>query len=124
MTQLWVFIQRRERLLITSFRQLDSKYDVIESHIRRCVFQGHTSIGVNRHVVGLHSDLRQHGGEHVGFVLAVTKAVVEDLARWMGLKTANTDLNGRVTYIALSKTSEGLNALQRRHGCGSQFLDF
>src|SRR5690349_2042579 len=62
MSQLRMFIQRRERRLITAFRQLDGKYDVVESHVRRAVLHGNAAIGVNRHVVGFPSDLRQHGG--------------------------------------------------------------
>src|SRR5262249_38999053 len=94
--QLGVLKNSRQSRGIARFRKLDGQNDVVESQVRRSLFGDDAAFVMHRNVIRVDADLRQHRGEHRGFVFAVAVTMSKYLSRWMRLQTSNTNFDGRV----------------------------
>ena len=82
------------------------------------------ALGVDQNVIGLHSDLRQHGAQDCSLVFAIAVSMREDVRGIVRTPAAHADADVHIADIMLSKMRKRLDALHQRHVCGREFLDF
>src|SRR5215831_18755249 len=87
--------------------QPDGEDDMVEVQHRREIRSHAASIAVGQDVVRINANLLQQSGQEGGFVLAVSVAVEQNAAGWVGLVTANADFNRHIAYLALNEGGEG-----------------
>src|SRR5690348_7287211 len=124
--ELRVGVNGLQRRIVQAVRQMNGEdYVVEEIHHRRSLGGDPATRGVDRDVVGVHADFRQHGGHQGGFVFAVSVLVQEDFRRGVRLPSADAELDGDITNIALDKRGDGLHLAEkgrRRSGQRRYFL--
>src|SRR5437899_3287423 len=93
--------------------ELDGQDDVVESQRRGKLRHDHAPAGIDQHVVRPDPDLVEHGAQQRGLVFAVSVSVGENVPGWMGLVTADANLNGHVTDVPLNEGCQGSYLVKR-----------
>ncbi len=91
---------------------MNSENYVIEAEVRWCFVRKYPALVINRHVVGLHTDLRKHGGQNRGLIFAISVAMRKHFSRRMRTPPTNTNLDGGITNVMLSEPRQSPDAVQ------------